>query len=175
MQGIPPVIPGISQNIAQGMPPGMSQGMNQGMSQFGAPAPFQPPHNEMNRNEDEFVKEAENINNFLNTINECQLPISDKVINNICAQAGFSTTDPRLSRLLSLACEYFIIFAVNQCRKVAANNRTDLQLSDVKKALEKLNVNIYRPEYIVNTIESEQANIDDNQMFDYIEDTQMFD
>lgn len=162
-QGIPP-------GMNQGIPPSMPQGMQQGMPQVG-----QPGHPNI-RNEEEYNKESECINNFLNIINEVPLPISDKVINNICAQSGFSTSDPRLARLLSLASEYLIIIAVNECKKITGD-RTDLQLADVKKAVERLNTNVYRPEYIVNPIDSESAGIDDNQIFDLssnMDDNQMF-
>lgn len=172
--GMPQAMPGMNQAI----PPAMQQGMQQGMPPGVPPQQMPPQRSDVNaRNEEEFNKESESINSFLNTILEVQLPISDKVINNICAQAGFSTSDPRLARLLSFVSEYLTILALTECRKVT-QKRTDLQLTDVKKVLETMNINVHRPEYIVNPIDSEATGIDENQLFDLsstIEDTQMFD
>lgn len=175
--GMPQTIPqGMAQGIPQGMPQGLPQQIPQGMQQ-GVPGGHQiPSHTDTNtKNEENFMKELDSINNFLNIINEIQLPIPDKVINNICAQSGLSTSDPRLSRLLSLASQYIICQIISECRK---SGNLDLQISDIKKALEKMNINVYRPEYIVNPIDQEATNIDDNQIFDLssnMDDTQMFD
>jgi len=110
--------------------------------------------------------EQANIEKFLSGMTEYPPPIPDTVICHVLAEAGLSTTDPRVHRTLNVACQKFIADILDDCA-VAAKQRAkpaksssskkklDLQLSDLKAALELRGIRCHRPEFIVSIPKTE--------------------
>jgi transcription initiation factor TFIID subunit 10 len=118
-----------------------------------------------------WAKEAENeqanIDKFLRGMSEYPPPIPDTVITHVLAEAGLSTSDPRVHRTLNVACQKFIADLLDDCAIVAkqrvkktkspsSKKNLDLQLSDLKAALEVRGIHCHRPEFIVSLPKTER-------------------
>ena len=109
---------------------------------------------------EEAQKENENIEQFIRGMGEYPPPIPDAVVMHVLAEAGLSTTDPRVHRTLNVACQKFIVDLIDDCavfatQRMKANKQSgkknlDLQLSDLKQALEVKGIHVHRPEFIVS-------------------------
>lgn len=113
----------------------------------------------------EIEKENQNIDIFLRGMAEYPPPIPDAVIMHILAEAGLSTSDPRVHRTLNVACQKFISDVLDDCACVARQKKKgkggkqkglDLEVSDLKVALEMRNIHIHRPEFIVSMPQAEE-------------------
>ena len=104
--------------------------------------------------------ENTNIEKFLKGMTEYPPPIPDAVVMHVLAQAGLATSDPRVHRTLNVACQKFITDVIHDCA-IAAGQRVkrtskgkkekpDLQVSDLKIALETRGIHVHRPEFIVS-------------------------
>lgn len=108
---------------------------------------------------EEAQRENANIEQFLKSMTEYLPPIPDAVVMHVLAQAGLSTSDPRVHRTLNVACQKFIAEVVEDCAIAATQRRgrnkqnktkLDLQVSDLKAALETRGIHVHRPEFIVS-------------------------
>jgi transcription initiation factor TFIID subunit 10 len=111
--------------------------------------------------QEEAQKENANIEKFLKGMSEYPPPIPDAVIMRILAEAGLATSDARVHRTLNVACQKFIDDVLQDCaanakRRVKRNKSggskkgLDLQVSDLKVALENRSIHVHRPEFIVS-------------------------
>ena len=105
--------------------------------------------------------ETANIAQFLREMNDYSPPIPDSVIMHILAEAGMSTSDPRVHRTLNVACQKFINDVLEECSNIAKQrqkkeegnkkqNKISLQVSDLKQALERFGIHVHRPDFIVS-------------------------
>ena len=109
-------------------------------------------------NQDSISNESANIAAFLREMGDYTPPIPDSVIMHILAEAGMSTSDPRVHRTLNVACQKFINDVLEDCSRNAKRrqkdqkdqNKANLQVSDLKKALEKYGIHVHRPDFIVS-------------------------
>lgn len=109
---------------------------------------------------EEAQRENTNIERFLRGMAEYPPPIPDAVVMHILAQAGLSTSDPRVHRTLNVACQKFITDVIEDCAlaaqrrvkgtKQGKKEKPDLQVSDLKVALETRGIHVHRPEFIVS-------------------------
>ena len=109
---------------------------------------------------EEAQKENANIEKFIRGMAEYPPPIPDTVIMHVLAEAGLSTTDPRVHRTLNVACQKFIVDLIQDCSifakqrvkatKQSGKKNLDLQVSDLKAALELKGMHVHRPEFIVS-------------------------
>lgn len=101
-----------------------------------------------------------NIEKFLKGMGDYKAPIPDTVITHILAEAGLSTSDPRVHRTLNVACQKFIFDVITDCSTCAelrikrtkgkAKKEKDLLVSDLKTALEAKGMHVHRPDFIVS-------------------------
>ena len=110
---------------------------------------------------EEVQQENANIEKFLRGMSEYPSPIPDTVIMHVLAEAGLQTSDPRVHRTLNVAIQKFITEVLTDCataakqRNKAAQSSSskkslDLQVSDLKWVLERRDIHVYRPEFIVS-------------------------
>ncbi|KAH0785925.1 transcription initiation factor TFIID subunit 10-like protein [Histomonas meleagridis] len=93
-------------------------------------------------------------------------PIPDAVISHILSEAGLSTSDIRVCRTLNVACQKFISDVLEDCASIAKQRKKsttkdklkniDLQVSDLKAALEMRDIHVHRPEFIVSIPQTEE-------------------
>ena len=102
-------------------------------------------------------EEANNIESFLRDIQDYPPPIPDSVIMHILAEAGLNTTDPRVHRTMNVVCQKFMSEVLSDCSKIASSRvksekkkKLELQVYDLKQALEPRGIHIHRPEFIVS-------------------------
>jgi transcription initiation factor TFIID subunit 10 len=103
-------------------------------------------------------KEHANIEKFLRNMNEYPPPIPDAVVAHVLAEAGMNTSDRAVQRTLNVACQKFIAEVVEDCAAIAkqrvqktkGKKGLDLQVSDLKVALEMRGIHIHRPDFIVS-------------------------
>jgi transcription initiation factor TFIID subunit 10 len=102
-------------------------------------------------------KEYANIEKFLRSMNEYPPPIPDTVVMHVLAEAGMSTSDRPVHRTLNVACQKFIADILEDSSAVAkqriqkkGKKGLDLQVSDLKVALEMRGIHIHRPDFIVS-------------------------
>jgi transcription initiation factor TFIID subunit 10 len=107
----------------------------------------------------EVEKEHANIEKFLRSMNEYTAPIPDAVVMHVLAEAGLSTSDRGVHRTLNVACQKFITDVLVDCATIAKQRSRsqrgkksvlDLQVSDLKTALDMRGVHVHRPDFIVS-------------------------
>ena len=104
--------------------------------------------------------EIENIQTFLSHIQDYPPPIPDSVIRHILSETGLNTDDIRVIHTMNVACQKFIFDVLQLTSSIARSRvkedkttkkkKVDLQVSDLKRALETFDVQINRPEFIVS-------------------------
>ena len=111
---------------------------------------------------EEVQQENANIEKFLKGMSEYPSPIPDAVIMHVLAEAGLQTSDPRVHRTLNVAIQKFITEVLTDCATAAkqrnkatsqsssSKKTLDLQVSDLKAVLERRDIHVYRPEFIVS-------------------------
>ncbi|KAK8891000.1 Transcription initiation factor TFIID subunit 10 [Tritrichomonas musculus] len=111
---------------------------------------------------EEVQQENANIEKFLRGMSEYPSPIPDTVIMHVLAEAGLQTSDPRVHRTLNVAIQKFITEVLADCATAAkqrnkasqqsssSKKSLDLQVSDLKCVLERRDIHVYRPEFIVS-------------------------
>jgi hypothetical protein len=112
----------------------------------------------------EAEKEHANIEKFLRSMNEYPPPIPDTVVMHVLAEAGMATSDRAVQRTLNVACQKFIADVLEDCSCIAkkrvqkpkAKKGMDLQVSDLKEALEMHGIHVHRPDFIVSIPRNEE-------------------
>ena len=112
------------------------------------------------------------IHMFLYNLSERPLLFPDHVLKNILEQSGATTSDSRVFKLISFACQTYLDNIAAECRHQSPT--PNLQVGDVKRALAKFNVSIDRPEYIMTplppeVVEDEQDNEKSPRSPDFIQ------
>jgi S-adenosylmethionine synthetase len=113
------------------------------------------------------VDECENVIAFVQKIQELYSPIPDAVINNIIAQAGCSTSDPRVARIFNVVAQKLIVEILNEF-----SGKKEIQLPDVVRALSSRGFPVYRPEFIVRTTEGTEHHVSECPT-DFFRDTSL--
>ena len=165
MGGMPQAMQNMQQPMMQPGIPGMPQMMQPNMPHQNHPSMQMPPQMQHPVKQPNEKNDAAIITEFVNKLNETPFMIPDPVINNICAQAGLTTSNPEILRIYSLICQTVLMMTINECKKTSENEH--LQLSAVKAVLNHNGIPVHRPDYLVNPIESEDTNTDDTQGYDY--------
>ena len=105
-------------------------------------------------------QERENLEAFINNIQDYPPPIPDSVIKNIMSTYGMNTDDIRVIHTMNVACQKFISDVLTQTTAIAKarakedksqkNKKIDLQICDLKNALLPYDIHVNRPEFIVS-------------------------
>ena len=106
-------------------------------------------------------QEKANLEAFLTHFQNYPPPIPDTVIRHILSENGMNTDDILVIHTMNVACQKFISDVLQHTTDIAnarvkdekSNNKKkkiDLQVCDLKKALETYDIHVNRPEFIVS-------------------------
>lgn len=96
---------------------------------------------------------------FVEQLGEFTPLIPDAVINNIMAQAGMFTSDPKVARILNIECQKFITELCSDLSREMTQKEI-VQLDTVKRVLAKRGNRVDRPEFIVGPLQSTEEPTD---------------
>lgn len=102
--------------------------------------------------------DANKISQFIQELGDYIPPIPESVINQILAECGMQTDDVVVSHIMNVVCQKFMRDVMVKCcanAKVRAKEdkkkkKLDIQVSDLKLALETRGIHVNRPEFIVS-------------------------
>ena len=124
----------------------------------------------MAQNPQQAQQELENIETFLQDLQDYTSPIPEAVIKHLMAEGGCNTTDSRVAMVMNVATQKFITEIMQAAAQVAKDRinketfdssnkkKMDLQVSDLKQVFKRTRVQIpiNRPEYLVSLPTDEQ-------------------
>ncbi|EAX89202.1 hypothetical protein TVAG_121360 [Trichomonas vaginalis G3] len=101
---------------------------------------------------------AKEIEQFLQKLEDYPPPIPDSVIKQILSECGMHTNDIRVSHIMNVVCQKFMSDVMTKCCECAKlrakedkkKKKLDIQVSDLKAALETRGIHVNRPEFIVS-------------------------
>ncbi|KAF8785507.1 transcription initiation factor TFIID subunit 10-like [Argiope bruennichi] len=102
---------------------------------------------------------GESLSEFVLQLDEYTPTMPDPVVSYFMHSAGFSSTDPRIIRLISIAAQKFVSDIANdalqhckmrgagQTKKTAKDKRYVLTMEDLTPALAEYGINVKKPHY----------------------------
>lgn len=114
----------------------------------------------------------EEVEQLLNILGEYKPAIPDELVRLYLSEAGFSTDDNRVERLIALAAQKFVADVANdaishsrlrhaanqggsRARAAAKSGKITLTTDDLEKALREYGVNLHKPKYFADSTSPE--------------------
>ena len=126
-------------------------------------------------------QETANLKEFLARFPDYPPPIPNTVIRHILSESGINTDDILVINTMNVACQKFISDVLQQTTEIARTRtkeeksskkkKIDLQVCDLKKALESYDIHVNRPEFIVSITKESKEKKTQQEEFDEEEES----
>lgn len=107
--------------------------------------------------------EIDNLIKFFSSIENYPSPIPDEVIKRMMADSGIHVCDVPSVKMMNIYVQKFIYDVLDDSKKASSSRssankkRRDLQVCDIKEALERRGIYVNRPDFIISPLNKEEG------------------